>query len=141
MFGDRSKRRLHAQVLLDQHRPTPDRDGQRRPRTTPPWPNTGPTTAQNSPCRSTAPPGGSTKPRTAAARSAGRRSLPVEDRPQTPREWETWLAASRKTIDVTWKDGTADEAEPRLIHAHCRHRQRHGTGPTLLPAHDAIGLA
>jgi RNA-directed DNA polymerase len=42
-----------------------------------------------------------------------------EDRPQTPREWETWLASTRKTIDVTWEPGTPDTAEPRLIHLRC----------------------
>ena len=63
--------------------------------------------------------------------------LPVEDRPQTPREWETWLASTRKTLDVTREDGTSDKAEPRLTHAQCRHRQHtHGTGPALLPAHE-----
>jgi RNA-directed DNA polymerase len=45
--------------------------------------------------------------------------LAVEDRPQTPREWETWLATSRKTIDVVWETGTTDKAEPRLIHRDC----------------------
>jgi RNA-directed DNA polymerase len=43
----------------------------------------------------------------------------VEDRPQTPREWETWLASTRKTIDVVWEPGTADTTEPRLIHLGC----------------------
>jgi len=63
--------------------------------------------------------------------------LPVEDRPQTPREWETWLAAARKTLDVIREDGTSDKAEPRLIHAHCRHRQHaSGTRPALLPAEE-----
>ena len=39
----------------------------------------------------------------------------VEDRPQTPHQWETWLATTRKTIDVMWTPGTPDKAEPRLI--------------------------
>ena len=43
----------------------------------------------------------------------------VEDRPQTPHQWETWLATTRKTIDVMWTPGT-DKAEPRLIHLHCQ---------------------
>jgi len=52
--------------------------------------------------------------------------LAVEDRPQTPREWETWLATTRKTIDVVWDPGT-DKAEPRLIHLHCQpHRKPPG---------------
>jgi RNA-directed DNA polymerase len=41
-----------------------------------------------------------------------------EDRPQTPHQWETWLATARKTIDVVWAPGT-DKAEPRLTHLHC----------------------
>ncbi len=52
--------------------------------------------------------------------------LADEDRPQTPREWETWLATTRKTIDVVWDPGT-DKAEPRLIHLHCQpHRKPTG---------------
>jgi RNA-directed DNA polymerase len=43
----------------------------------------------------------------------------VEDRPQTPHQWETWLATTRKTIDVVWDPGTTDKAEPRLTHLHC----------------------
>jgi RNA-directed DNA polymerase len=63
--------------------------------------------------------------------------LPVEDRPQTPSEWETWLATARKTIDVFWGHGTSDKAEPRLIHLRCRP----GTGPALLSARQPPGLA
>ena len=63
--------------------------------------------------------------------------LPVEDQPQTPREWEQWLATTRKTIDVIWDQGTSDKPEPRLVHIHC-HTSR---GPALLPAHDPLGLA
>ena len=39
------------------------------------------------------------------------RALPDDDRPQTPREWETWLAATRKTITkvIIREDGTPDE--------------------------------
>jgi RNA-directed DNA polymerase len=44
---------------------------------------------------------------------------PVEDQPQTPSEWEAWLAGSRKTIDVMWDRATSGEAEPRLIHLRC----------------------
>ena len=62
-----------------------------------------------------------------------------DDRPQTPREWERWLATTRKTITkvVIREDGTPDEHEPRLIHAHCRQ----GNGPALLPAYEPTGLA
>jgi RNA-directed DNA polymerase len=63
--------------------------------------------------------------------------LPVEDRPQTPHEWEAWLATIRKTIDVTWNHGTSDHAEPRLLHLRCHP----GNGPQLLPAQPPPGLA
>jgi RNA-directed DNA polymerase len=67
------------------------------------------------------------------------RLLPADDPPQSPQEWEHWLAATRKTITtiVTREDGTPDDTEPRLIHAHCRNGQR----PALLPAHEPSGLA
>ena len=45
--------------------------------------------------------------------------IAAEDRPQTPREWETWLATTRKTIDVAWEPDRTDKAEPRLIHLGC----------------------
>jgi RNA-directed DNA polymerase len=47
--------------------------------------------------------------------------LPVNDQPQTPHEWERWQLTARKTIITiaTRADGTPDETEPRLIHAHC----------------------
>jgi RNA-directed DNA polymerase len=65
--------------------------------------------------------------------------LPDHDRPQTPREWERWLATTRKTITkvVTREAGTPDEHEPRLIHADCRNR----SCPALLPAYEPVGLA
>jgi RNA-directed DNA polymerase len=70
--------------------------------------------------------------------------LPVDDMPQTPREWEQWQATTRKTIIhiATRKDGTPDEPKPRLVHADC-HRQRTGdrSHPALLPARDPTGLA
>jgi RNA-directed DNA polymerase len=65
--------------------------------------------------------------------------LPVEDRPQTPHEWEQWLATTRKTITkvVIREDSTSDDREPRLVHVHCRD----GSGPALLPAYEPLGLA
>jgi hypothetical protein len=63
--------------------------------------------------------------------------VPVEDRPQTPHEWEHWLATTRKTIDVIWDHGASDTAEPRLIHVHC-HTSR---GTALQPANQPSGLA
>ena len=46
------------------------------------------------------------------------------DRPRTPREWEQWLATTRKTIDVVWDTATTDKAAPRLIHLHCHHTRQ-----------------
>ena len=63
--------------------------------------------------------------------------LPVEDRPQTPHEWEHWLATTRKTIDVIWDHGTPDTAEPRLIHVRCQT----SSGTALQPAKQPSGLA
>jgi RNA-directed DNA polymerase len=45
--------------------------------------------------------------------------LAASDRPDTPRDWEHWLATTRKTIDVVWNTANSDAAEPRLIHLHC----------------------
>jgi RNA-directed DNA polymerase len=58
--------------------------------------------------------------------------LSDSDRPQSPREWERWQLAARKTIIqiATRTAGTPDEPEPRLVHAHClrpRPRQHPGT--------------
>ena len=65
--------------------------------------------------------------------------VPDDDRPQTPREWETWLATTRKTITkvISRADGAPDEREPRLIHVDCRNRSR----LALLPAYEPEGLA
>ena len=48
--------------------------------------------------------------------------LDVDDLPQSPREWEQWLAATQTAIVTVTarKPGTPDAAEPRLIHARCR---------------------
>jgi RNA-directed DNA polymerase len=71
--------------------------------------------------------------------------LPVDEQPQSPREWERWLHAARTTIIQTavWEHDTTDESERRLIHANCRdgHRARGGTGPALLSAREPLGLA
>jgi RNA-directed DNA polymerase len=48
--------------------------------------------------------------------------LAASDRPQTPREWEHWLATTRKTIDIVWNTAKTDAAAPRLIHHHCTTR-------------------
>ena len=61
--------------------------------------------------------------------------VPVEDRPQTPREWEHWLATTRKTINVMWDP--SDTAETRLIHVRCHT----SNGPELQHAKPPSGLA
>ena len=75
----------------------------------------------------------------------GRLLLTADDPPQSPREWEQWLAATRKTITkvAAREDGTSDETEPRLIHAHChqRHNANNSKGTALLPAREPPGLA
>jgi RNA-directed DNA polymerase len=50
--------------------------------------------------------------------------LADQDRPHTPREWEHWLATTRKTIDVVWDTANPDKAAPRLIHLHCNHTRQ-----------------
>ena len=67
----------------------------------------------------------------------------ADDQPQTPREWEQWQTTTRKTIvEVAIRaDGTSDQTQPRLIHAHCRHRLTDGNGSALLPTREPPGLA
>jgi hypothetical protein len=48
--------------------------------------------------------------------------LADQDRPDTPREWEHWLATTRKTIDVVWDTANPGTAASRLIHLHCTTR-------------------
>jgi RNA-directed DNA polymerase len=71
--------------------------------------------------------------------------LPADDPPQSPHEWEQWLAATRKTITkvASQEDGMSDETNPRLIHAHChqRHHANSSKGTALLPAREPPGLA
>ena len=50
--------------------------------------------------------------------------LADQDRPHTPRDWEHWLATTRKTIDVVWDTANPDTAAPRLIHLHCNHTRQ-----------------
>jgi hypothetical protein len=49
-----------------------------------------------------------------------------DHQPQTPQEWEHWLASTRNTTTiVTQVTGTTDDAETRLIHAHCHQGDGH----------------
>jgi len=48
------------------------------------------------------------------------RLLPADDPPQTPREWERWLATTRRRI--MREEGTPDDTAPRLVHVHCHRR-------------------
>jgi RNA-directed DNA polymerase len=74
--------------------------------------------------------------------------LHADREPQSPREWEQWLTATRKAIRkhaVTgWGAGTPDErAATRLIHTHCRRRTTRGDKGTapLHTAREPSGLA
>jgi RNA-directed DNA polymerase len=71
--------------------------------------------------------------------------LPVDEQPQSPREWEQWLHAARTTIIQTavWELDTTDESDRRLMHANCRNGRhtRGGKGPALLSAREPLGLA
>ncbi|MGO9973078.1 MAG: group II intron maturase-specific domain-containing protein [Solirubrobacteraceae bacterium] len=53
----------------------------------------------------------------------------IEHRPDTPREWELWLATARKTITIQTRATGTDMAEDRLINTACRDRAttRRGT--------------
>ncbi len=50
--------------------------------------------------------------------------LAASDRPQTPRDWEHWLATTRKTIDVDWNTARTDAAAPQLVHLNCNHHRQ-----------------
>jgi len=72
--------------------------------------------------------------------------LHADRSPQSPQEWEQWLAATRKAIAKSYltvrEDDTPDESKPRLIHAQCLHRHvGDGTGTALLPARGPSRLA
>ena len=63
--------------------------------------------------------------------------LSVDQQPPTPNDWERWLATAGDTITIVTTDTALDEADHRLIHAHCRHGTRPGTLPALKPARPA----
>jgi RNA-directed DNA polymerase len=56
----------------------------------------------------------------------GQLLLDADRPPQTPREWEQWLAATRKAITrnaiAEQAGSTPDEGRLRLLHAHCSRR-------------------
>jgi RNA-directed DNA polymerase len=64
--------------------------------------------------------------------------FPVEDRPQTPQEWDKWLATRTAVITTATREpGPADTAAPRLTHPECRR----GLGPELHTAYEPTRLA
>jgi RNA-directed DNA polymerase len=69
--------------------------------------------------------------------------LLTDDPPQSPHEWERWLAGARTAIIKTAlrADGTSDE--PRLTHIRClrRHITGRSTHPQHLHAREPQGLA
>ena len=116
----------------------------RRPRTTPPWPSTGPATTQ-----STAPADRHDQPAALEAQDGrcpicGDLLLPADDQPQTPHEWEHWLATTRKTI-IKIVDAGGRHVGRRQTPSHTRPlpppANAATTGPALLPAHEPSGLA
>jgi hypothetical protein len=46
--------------------------------------------------------------------------FPVENQPQTRREWERWLATRPAIITTAMRPGSPEPAGVRLIHADCR---------------------
>jgi RNA-directed DNA polymerase len=73
--------------------------------------------------------------------------LHADREPQSPREWEQWLTATRmatrRKAIVTWGAGTPDERVAlRLMHTHCHRRAVDGgNGTALLPDRKPEGLA
>ena len=64
--------------------------------------------------------------------------LTVDQRPQTPHQWEHWLTTIRPTITIAaTRTASTDEAEYRLTHTRCHQR----SDPALLPANKPTGLA
>ena len=63
----------------------------------------------------------------------GQLLLDADRPPQTPREWEQWLAATRKAITrnaiAEQAGSTPDEGRLRLLHAHCSRRSARDAKP------------
>ena len=103
----------------------------RRPRTTQPWPSTGPTGAPSATHRWTTPSLRLLQAQRGRCPLCGDLLLHADHEPQTPDEWEQWVTVTRKAIrrqaiTVDAGHGTSDEtAALRLVHTHCarRHQQ------------------
>jgi RNA-directed DNA polymerase len=69
--------------------------------------------------------------------------LHADHQPQTPREWEQWLVATRKAVRKHAVTATPDDhAAVQLIHAHCHRRTTtSSSGTALLPVREPLGLA
>jgi hypothetical protein len=66
--------------------------------------------------------------------------LHADREPQSPREWEQWLTATRTAIrkhaiTIRAADTPDERIADRLIHAHCRHRITDTNGKPTTPAH------
>ncbi len=70
-------------------------------------------------CPSTSPPDGSTEPQAGRCAICNDTLLADRDRPQTPRDWEHWLATTRNMLDIVWDTANTDTTAPRPIHLHC----------------------
>jgi RNA-directed DNA polymerase len=76
----------------------------------------------------------------------GQLLLHADHPPQTPSQWEQWMASTRKAITknaITLRDtGTPNDAQLRLVRAHC-HRRHAGTWqqPSTPARQPAFGLA
>ena len=69
--------------------------------------------------------------------------LHADHEPQHPREWEQWIAVTRKAMikhHIVERDTPGTPHDPRLVHAHCHHR-RIVDEPALLSAREPSRLA
>jgi RNA-directed DNA polymerase len=74
--------------------------------------------------------------------------LHADREPQSPREWEQWITATRQAVRkhaLTTAPGTGTSNEPaalRLVHAHCHRRHAaDGEHPATAPVREPVGLA
>ena len=61
----------------------------------------------------------------------------VANQPQTPSDWEKWLATRTAIITTATRPGSSEAAGTRLIHAECRH----ALDPELRDPYETKGLA